>query len=168
MSGQTADEGPAREGLAYEGPAREGPAREGPARDGDAREPGVDAAGETSRGEYALGVLGALIVLLVLGFLVHQAVVVRDSDPELSVTTAPAEPVDGGWSVAFEVRNDGGTTAEQVQVTGVLERDGEEVQEATATIAYVPPHSRQSGALLFTVDPGTGSLEVRPAAYTLP
>ncbi|WP_222195445.1 hypothetical protein [Modestobacter italicus] len=143
-------------------------ADDGPPREGDGREPGVDAEGETSRGEYALGVLGALIVLLVLGFLAHQAVVVRDGDPQLSVTSATAEPVDDGWSVPFEVHNSGGTTAEEVQVTGVLERDGEELQEATATIAYVPPRSRQSGALLFSVDPGTGTLQVRPTAYTLP
>ena len=53
-------------------------------------------------------------------------------------------------------------------MTGVLERDGEEVQEATATIDYVPPRSRQSGVLLFSEDPATGTLEVRPAGYTVP
>ncbi|MGY1844570.1 hypothetical protein [Modestobacter sp. SYSU DS0875] len=134
----------------------------------DAWEPGKDAEGATSRGEYALGACGALVVLLVLGFLVHQAVVVRDSGPRLSVATSAVEQVDGGWAVPFEVLNDGGTTAEQVQVTGVLSRDGQDVQQATATIDYVAPHSRQSGALLFSVDPGSGTLEVRPAAYTTP
>ncbi|MGY1751243.1 hypothetical protein [Modestobacter sp. SYSU DS0511] len=130
--------------------------------------PGPAAEDETSRGEYALGALGALVVLLVLGFLVHQAVFVRDSGPRLSVTTSAIEQAGDGWAVPFEVVNDGGTTAEQVQVTGVLSRDGEEVQQATATIDYVAPHSRQSGALLFSVDPGSGTLEVRPAAYTTP
>ncbi|MGY2081003.1 hypothetical protein [Modestobacter sp. SYSU DS0657] len=134
----------------------------------DEEAPGAAAEDETSRGEYALGALGALVVLLVLGFLVHQAVFVRDSGPRLSVTTSVAEQVGDGWAVPFEVVNDGGTTAEQVQVTGVLTRDGEEVQQATATIDYVAPHSRQSGALLFSVDPGSGSLEVRPTAYTTP
>ncbi|OMQ15500.1 hypothetical protein A7K94_0208985 [Modestobacter sp. VKM Ac-2676] len=134
----------------------------------DAREPGGDAEDGTSRGEYVLGALGALVVLLVLGFLVHQAVFVRDSGPRLSVTSSAVQAAAGGWSVPFEVRNEGGTTAEQVQVTGVLSRDGEEVQQATATIDYVAPHSRQSGALLFSVDPGSGTLEIRPAAYTTP
>lgn len=124
--------------------------------------------GDTSRGEYLLGALGAVVVLLVLAFLVHQAVFVRDTGPRLSVTSSAAEPVDGGWSVPFELLNEGGATAEQVQVTGVVSRGGEEVQSATATIDYVAPHSRQAGALLFSVDPGTGTLEIRPTAYTSP
>ncbi|MGY1857264.1 hypothetical protein [Modestobacter sp. SYSU DS0290] len=134
----------------------------------DDREPGMDAEGGTSRGEYALGWLGALVVLLVSGFLVHQAVVVRDGGPRLSVTASAAEQVPGGWTVPFEIRNDGGSTAGQVQVTGVLSRHGEVVEQATATIDYVPPGSRESGALLFSVDPGSGTLVVRPSAYTAP
>jgi uncharacterized protein (TIGR02588 family) len=123
--------------------------------------------GDTSRGEYLLGALGVVVVLLVLAFLVHQAVV-RDGGPQLSVTAAAAQQVEGGWAVPVEVVNEGGQTAEQVEVTGVLTRDGSEVQQATATFSYLAPSSRQSGALLFSEDPTDGRLEIRPAAYTLP
>ncbi|MCZ2826787.1 MULTISPECIES: hypothetical protein [unclassified Modestobacter] len=124
--------------------------------------------GDTSRGEYLLGALGAVVVLLVLAFLAHQAVVVRDGGPQLSVTVTEAQQVEGGWAVPVEVVNEGGQTAEQVEVTGVLSRDGSEVQQATATFSYLAPGSLQSGALLFSADPTDGRLEIRPAAYTLP
>lgn len=136
-------------------------------QDDDQDQPGP-ADGDTSRGEYLLGALGAVVVLLVLAFLVYQAVVVRDGDPRLVVTAAVAQPVDDGWVVPIEVVNEGGTTAEQVEVTGVLSREGREVQEATVTFAYLAPDSRQSGALLFSEDPTDGRLEIRPAAYTVP
>ncbi|GAA4737789.1 hypothetical protein GCM10023328_18080 [Modestobacter marinus] len=123
---------------------------------------------DTSRNEYLLGAVGALVILLVLAFLGYQAVVVRDGVPRLEVTAAVAERVGEGWVVPVEVVNEGGQTVEQVHVTGVLSRDGEEVQQATATFAYLAPSSEQSGALLFSEDPTDGTLEIRPAAYTLP
>ncbi|MCZ2813727.1 hypothetical protein O2W15_20040 [Modestobacter sp. VKM Ac-2979] len=136
--------------------------------DADDRDETGTADSDTSRGEYLLGALGAVVVLLVLAFLVHQAVVVRDGGPQLSVTAAAAQQVEGGWAVPIEVVNEGGQTAEQVEVTGVLTRDGSEVQQATATFSYLAPDSRQSGALLFSEDPTDGRLEIRPAAYALP
>lgn len=124
--------------------------------------------GDTSRGEYLLGALGAVVVLLVLAFLVYQAVAVRGGDPRLEVTVAVAQRVGDGWVVPVEVVNEGGSTAEQIEVTGVLSRAGSEVEEATMTFAYLAPDSRQSGALLFSEDPTDGRLEIRPAAYTMP
>ncbi|MCZ2821141.1 hypothetical protein O2V63_12430 [Modestobacter sp. VKM Ac-2977] len=136
--------------------------------DGDDRDESGTADGDTSRGEYLLGAVGAVVVLLVLAFLGYQAVVVRDGAPRLAVTAAVAEQVGEGWVVPVEVVNEGGGTAEQVEVVGVLTRDGRDVQRATATFSYLAPNSRQSGALLFSEDPTDGRLEVRPAAYTLP
>ncbi|GAB3351101.1 TIGR02588 family protein [Modestobacter lapidis] len=122
----------------------------------------------TSTGEYVLGGLGGLLVLLLLGFLIYQAAVVRDTGPELSVTVTGVETAGNGWSVHYRIANTGGQTAVQVQVTGVLSRDGTEVEESSATVDYVPPGSRRSGALLFSEDPGSGDLQVRPSGYSLP
>ncbi|MGY2067851.1 TIGR02588 family protein [Blastococcus sp. SYSU DS0619] len=122
----------------------------------------------TTAGEYALGALGGLLVLVLLGFLTYQAIAVRGSEPELSVTVTGVEPRGDGWAVDFRVENHGGRTAEQLEVSGSLSRDGREVEEASTTIAYVPPESRRSGALLFAEDPRDGRLEVRPSGYASP
>ncbi|SEL98037.1 TIGR02588 family protein [Blastococcus sp. DSM 46786] len=122
----------------------------------------------TTAGEYALGALGGLLVLVLLGFLVQQVVTGRGSAPELAVTVTAVEPRGDGWAVAFRVENSGGRTAEQLEVSGSLTRGGREVEQASATIAYVPPDSRRSGALLFSEDPRDGRLEVRPAGYASP
>ncbi|MDK3255780.1 hypothetical protein [Blastococcus capsensis] len=122
----------------------------------------------TTGGEYALGALGGLLVVLLLGFLTYQAVAVRESGAELSVTVTSVEPSGDGYAVHFRVVNTGGRTAEQVQVSGTLSQNGSEVEQSTATVAYVPPESWRVGALLFSEDPGTGRLQVGPSGYTAP
>ncbi|MGY1723461.1 hypothetical protein [Blastococcus sp. SYSU DS0533] len=122
----------------------------------------------TTPGEYALGALGGLLVVLLLGFLTYQAVAVRESDPVLSVSVGSIGAAGDGYAVHFEVTNSGGRTAEQVQVSGSLTRDGSEVEQASTSVPYLPPNSRHSGALLFSEDPRDGRLEVRPAGYVAP
>jgi uncharacterized protein (TIGR02588 family) len=122
----------------------------------------------TTAGEYALGALGGLLVLVLLGFLLQQVVTGRGSAPELAVTVTAVEPRGDGWEVAFRVENSGGRTAVELEVSGSLTQDGREVEESSATIAYVPPDSRRGGVLLFSEDPRDGRLEVRPAGYASP
>ncbi|MGY1717668.1 hypothetical protein ACI8AG_01280 [Blastococcus sp. SYSU DS0552] len=63
------------------------------------------------------------------------------------------------------MRNDGRTTAETVQLGGQLSRDGRQVEQASATIAYVPPESRREAVLVFSNDPRDGELTVGPEGY---
>jgi uncharacterized protein (TIGR02588 family) len=67
-----------------------------------------------------------------------------------------------------EVTNQGGVTAEGVHVLGTVTAGGRVVEEVSSTIGYVPARSTRRGALVFTVDPDTGQLEVRAASYTVP
>ncbi|RZU31066.1 hypothetical protein [Blastococcus saxobsidens] len=127
-----------------------------------------DSGERTTPGEYVLGALGGLVVLLLLGFLTYQAVAVRESDPALSVSVTSIEAAGDGYAVHFELRNSGGRTAEQVQISGTLTRDGAEVGQASTSIPYLPPNSRHSGALLFSEDPRDGRLQVRPAGFVTP
>jgi uncharacterized protein (TIGR02588 family) len=57
--------------------------------------------------------------------------------------------------------NDGGETAEGVLVSGELVLAGSTVEDASTTVAYVPPNSHRNAALLFTSDPGKLELQVR-------
>jgi uncharacterized protein (TIGR02588 family) len=70
--------------------------------------------------------------------------------------------------VRYEVRNDGGLTAESVRVVGELTRNGRTVETVSSTIAYVPVESRRAGALVFREDPRSGTLTIRAVAYNRP
>ncbi|WP_157936776.1 hypothetical protein [Geodermatophilus chilensis] len=49
-------------------------------------------------------------------------------------------------------------------------RDGHPADQASSSIAYLPPHSSRGGALVFSTDPASGELEVARSAtgYRLP
>jgi uncharacterized protein (TIGR02588 family) len=128
---------------------------------------GASGAG-TSAGEYAAGALGGLLVLLLIAFLGYQALIVRETGPALSVTVTGIEESGNGYAVHFDAVNTGGTTAQAVQIHGVLEQEGQETEQSTATIGYLPAESRGSGALLFSSDPRNGILDIRPTGYLLP
>ena len=124
--------------------------------------------GRTSPAEFALGTLGALVVLGLLAFLIYQAVATRNAAPRLVAEVTGIEQHGGSWTVTFRVDNRGGETAEQVQVAGTLTRDGREVQQVNAVLSLVLPHSENAGALVFSSDPRSGELEVSPTGYSLP
>lgn len=130
--------------------------------DEDAQDQG---SGGTSAAEYAMGGLGGLLVLLLIVFLTYQAVAVRETGPELGVEITAVEQAGTGYEVHVRVRNDGGATAETVQLSGQLTRDGRQVEEASATIGYVPPESRRDAVLVFSTDPRDGELTVGPEGY---
>jgi uncharacterized protein (TIGR02588 family) len=137
------------------------------AEDSSERAAGHSAADLPTRGEYVFGAVGLLLVLALLAFLGYQALGARQGGPELTATVTGVDPVAGGWEVRIVVENTGGAAVGQVEVTGTLESGGT-TEEATATLDYVPARSNRAGALLFTADPRSGRLEVRPVGYALP
>ncbi|TFV59575.1 TIGR02588 family protein [Geodermatophilus sp. DF01-2] len=122
----------------------------------------------TTSGEYLLGVVGGVLVVAVLAFLLYDALAARQGGPRLSVEVTAVTPAPEGFSVGYELRNEGGETAEQVEVSAELTRAGSPVEQAGATADYVAPGSRRQGALLFTEDPRSGELQVTVSGYVLP
>lgn len=118
--------------------------------------------------ELAIGVLSGLVVLGVLGLLGYQGVAVRDAPPDLHSAVVRVEGQRPPYVVQVRVRNDGGETAQGVQIAGELTRDGRTVEQASATVRYLPPNSQRSVSLLFTTDPGTADVSVKAAGYTRP
>lgn len=108
--------------------------------DGDSDEQGPDG---TSAGEWALGVIGALLAVAMLGFLAQQAVV-RDGGPQLQVVLTGVQETPGGFVVSLRVENSGGRTAQAVQVTGEVRTDGATVDTGSATVSYVPADSHRA------------------------
>ena len=130
----------------------------------DDRSDDQEGSGAGSAGEYVIGALGALLVAALLGFLGYQAVV-RDTGPEIAVEVTQVDAGPAGYAVRVEVTNRGGTTASGVVISGRLTRDGQQVESASTTVAYVPPDSMRTIALVFSEDPRTGRLTVAPDGY---
>lgn len=122
----------------------------------------------SSLGERALGILGGLVTLSLLGFLAYQAMAVRDGGPRLGVEIVTVQETPSGFVAEVRVRNDGGGTAQAVHLLGTVTVGGRPVEESTATIDYIAPGSSAKAALVFGVKPSTGDLDVRVAGYALP
>lgn len=121
-----------------------------------------------SAAEWAVGVLGALLLIAVLGFLAYQSVAVRDGPPDLRSPVIQIDDRGASYVVIVRVHNSGGHTAEGVQISGELTRDGTTVEQASATARYVPPQSHREVELIFQTDPDTAALNVKAAGYALP
>ncbi|WP_269715105.1 hypothetical protein [Caulobacter sp. NIBR2454] len=113
--------------------------------------------------EWMAAVLGGLMALLLLALVLIDAR--RQHEPPVLVVEArEIASTAGGWRVLFEVRNEGGETAAQVQVIGAL-ASGE---EAHAVIDDVPGRSSAEGGLFFSEDPRAGRLALRAEGFIEP
>jgi uncharacterized protein (TIGR02588 family) len=133
--------------------------------DGQGGAAGDDGGRRATRAERVLGAFGVLLVVGLLGFLTYQAVAERASAPDLSATVSGVERVGEQWAVRFTVDNDGGATAQHVQVLGEIASGGGTTARSATTIDYLPPHSDRDGTLLFDSNPDEGTLSVRVGGY---
>jgi uncharacterized protein (TIGR02588 family) len=70
--------------------------------------------------------------------------------------------------IFFEVMNQGGETAESVQITAELKIDGEVAETGEQQIDFLSSGEQEEGAFVFTQDPRHGELIIRVASYKLP
>lgn len=118
--------------------------------------------------EFVVGVVSGVLLVAVLGFLGYQAVAVRDGPPALRTHMAPVGDADQPpYVFQVQVRNTGGQTAQAVQITGQLTRDDRQVEQASATVRYIPPNSHRAVSLLFETDPKTAAISVKAAGYAV-
>lgn len=120
--------------------------------------------------EFVVGVVSGVLLVSVLGLLGYQAVTVRDAPPPPALRTR-VDPIGDTdqppYVFQVQVRNTGGQTAQAVQITGQLTRDDRQVEQAYATVRYIPPNSRRTVSLLFETDPETAPISVKVAGYAL-
>lgn len=118
--------------------------------------------------EWAAGVFSALLVFMIIGWIGFQAVTEEDQSPTFRTTIAGQEPVDGGYRVKFEIENLSTRTAAAVVVRGEVWDGDDLVEEAEATLDYVPAQSKSSGAFIFSSDPSEKALRIRGTGYSNP
>ena len=118
--------------------------------------------------EWAVFAVSLVLVLGTLGFLVRQSFVIAGGPPEVIARLGPPRPAAGGFMVPVEVANTGEGTAEDVQVTVILESAEGKREESSLEIAFLPRNSRRNGWVTFRSDPSRGSLRLGPTAFEVP
>jgi uncharacterized protein (TIGR02588 family) len=121
--------------------------------------------------EKAIGAVGLVFLLSIVGFLLYEAVQ-PTTLPIISVVTEHIQAVEGGYLVEIEVKNSGESTAAVVEVEGTLKASddpqAEPIESSTTTFDYIPSQSTRGGGLFFREDPNQYTLEVQAKGYIEP
>ncbi|HEX2139074.1 MAG TPA: TIGR02588 family protein [Woeseiaceae bacterium] len=118
--------------------------------------------------QYLVASLGLVIVLATMGYLAYAALFGDGTPPSLQLSVSRIEQTGSGYRVLFTAKNSGAETAAAVHLEARLLRDGGPVEEARATLDYVPGHSETKGGFAFENDPRQGELRLEVSGYELP
>jgi uncharacterized protein (TIGR02588 family) len=103
--------------------------------------------------EWGLGILSAVLVLALCGYLAYEALTGSATLPVLEAELVPAAPGEAPDQLRFVVRNTGGHTATAVSLALVLyDEAGEPAGERRIVLDYLPGHSEATGG--FILPPG--------------
>jgi uncharacterized protein (TIGR02588 family) len=118
--------------------------------------------------EWIVAAIGFMLVAGVIGFLLYEALAGNRLPPDLKLSVDSVVQTRNGYLVKITAVNQGGTTAEGVDIEGELRRGTEPVERSQTTIDYLPPRSEKRAGLFFTRDPRQFDLQVRPFGYEEP
>lgn len=113
--------------------------------------------------------IASFIVAIIVGLVLFIWVTQSSQPPVLSITTeGEVRQAQGRYYVPFSVTNDGGGTAESVQVIGELRVNGEVEEFGEQQIDFLSSGETEEGAFVFNRNPAQGNLLIRVASYKLP
>ena len=119
--------------------------------------------------ELAIGGFGALVLVLMVGFLVHDAFGTGEDAPvDIALERGEFAEQGTGWRVPVLVRNLGDRPAEAVELRAELELPDGEVEEAALVLDFLPSRGSVEAAFLFGQDPNGGELRLRAVGYLRP
>lgn len=119
------------------------------------------------RAELAVGALGLLIIVALIGSLVREAL--RSSEPPVLTVRVDSIVARGGAHMVYvRLMNGAPQTAADVALQGRLFRDTTTAEEQEITFPYVPGHSDVGGALRFERDTVGLSLKLWVRGYREP
>jgi uncharacterized protein (TIGR02588 family) len=119
--------------------------------------------------EWVVFYVSLLLVLTILGYLVYNVYNYKPSPPDLLVTYKhdPSKYAPNRYHVL--VKNQGGETAEEVNVELVLEQAGNELEAAELQIPFSPRASEREGWVNFKTDPASADTVIaRVMSYKKP
>jgi uncharacterized protein (TIGR02588 family) len=118
--------------------------------------------------EWLTGIISAVLVAGILGWVGWEAFTREATPPDLSVTVLTTDTSASGHRVAFDIYNSATTTAAAVTVIGRIREGDRVIEENHVIFDYVAAESKSTGAILFQADPAGRTVDIRPAGYTDP
>jgi uncharacterized protein (TIGR02588 family) len=119
--------------------------------------------------ELALGVLGGLVVLSLVGWLVWWAYQgAGRGHPDIRVEVLAPLQLTESWMVPFRVHNEGEAPAAGLQLEALLDLPSGAVERSRVVIDYLARASTAEGGFYFSRDPRQGTLSARPLGYAKP
>jgi uncharacterized protein (TIGR02588 family) len=118
--------------------------------------------------EWLVGVVSALLIIAMTGWIAGEAVLHQETAPEFRAEILAMQVVRVGFRVEFEIFNEGTSTAAGVKVRGELISGGQATETAETTFDYVPGRSSSRGGLFFSQNPAGGDIRIHALGYTEP
>ncbi|MEX1108893.1 MAG: hypothetical protein WEC00_08290 [Dongiaceae bacterium] len=118
--------------------------------------------------EWIVAALGAAMLIGLVVYLVWCGMTRSAIPPQITVVLTEVYEAEGGYVVAFTVRNTGDLTAASVSIVGEIVRDGDIVATGRTVLDFVPESSERNGGLIFAIDPRDGKLVLRAEGYVEP
>jgi len=118
--------------------------------------------------EWVTGLVSAAVVIAVIIWIGKDALMDRDTSPDLEADVVLVEARSGGFQVLFEIRNRSSQTASQVAVRGEVLENSKTVETTETVVDYVPGHSRANGGLVFQSDPHGKTISIKAVSFSEP
>ena len=118
--------------------------------------------------EWIVAGVGLVLVAGVIGFLIYEAFSRDRVPPDVKLSVDSVVQTRNGYLVKVIAVNEGGQTAEGVDIEGELRTGTESLERSRTTIDYLPPRSEKRLGLFFTRDPRQFQLDVRSLGYEEP
>jgi uncharacterized protein (TIGR02588 family) len=118
--------------------------------------------------EWIVAGVGLLLVAGVIGFLLYEAFSGNGLPPDVKLSVESVVQTRNGYLAKITAVNEGGITAEGVDIEGELKRGTETIERSQTTIDYLPPRSNKKAGLFFIRDPRQFELHVRALGYEEP
>jgi uncharacterized protein (TIGR02588 family) len=118
--------------------------------------------------EWTVFGVSAAILVAVAALLIIDAARGSRDEPDIEVTTGDVTARGDHFAVPVIITNRGDQTAEGLRVEIALMKDGQDVEVAEVTVAFVPRASHREAWALFRNDPRGFTLEARAIGFEKP
>lgn len=113
--------------------------------------------------------IAIFILVLLLGLVIYSWRIQKHKPPVLTLTQREMiRQEQKQFYVPFTVLNEGGETAQSVQVIGEFYSNGTVIEQGEQQIDYLSGGESASGAFIFSHNPQEGEVRIRVASYKLP
>lgn len=116
--------------------------------------------------EWAVAGVATLVIAVLMGFLVFEAVMRSGGSPDLSISHVESTTTRAGLAVVIEVDNAGYAAASAVEIVGEAGPEGQEAR--VVTIDYVPAEARRRATLVFPPETRPEDVRLHVVGYADP